>query len=164
MTVNRQHSERKEMPPAQVLSQYHLFGLNGDVNNNVIFINENVVVYPAANSVIFFNSETKIQKFIPLSDESDSISALAITPNKKILAVAERSEKGPSISLWDLQRMHRRKVFTVADDTFEEFTSLAFSPDNKMLLAQGGAPEWNMTIWLWEKSKLVSYGWFCQRK
>ena len=144
------------MPVAQVLFQHHCFGLNGNVNNNVIFINETVVIYPAANSVIIFNSETKIQKFIPLSDESDSISALAITPNKKILAVAERSNKGPSISLWDFQRMHKRKVFSIPENTCEEFTNLAFSPDNKMLLAQGGAPEWNMTIWMWEKSKIVS--------
>ncbi len=144
------------MPPVAVLSQSHIFGLNGNVKNNVIFINENVVIYPAANFVVVFNSETKIQKFIPISDDSDSISALAITPNKKILAVAERGEKGPSISIWDLQRMHKKKVFTLPDDTPDSFACLAFSPDCKYLMAQGGAPEWTLAIWVWEKSKLVS--------
>ena len=80
---------------------------------------------------------------------------MAITPNKRFLAIAEHGEKGASISIWDLQRMHRRKVFSLPEDPLEEFTSLAFSPDNKFLLAQGGAPEWTMAVWIWEKSKLV---------
>lgn len=33
---------------------------------------------------------------------------------------------------------------------------MSFSPDGKMLVAQGGAPEWNLVLWLWEKSKVAS--------
>jgi hypothetical protein len=33
--------------------------------------------------------------------------------------------------------------------------SLAFSADGKYLLAAGGAPDWTLSLWLWEKSKLV---------
>lgn len=32
---------------------------------------------------------------------------------------------------------------------------LAFSPDNRLLAAQGGAPEWNLVIWNWEKAKVA---------
>jgi hypothetical protein len=38
----------------------------------------------------------------------------------------------------------------------QEIVSMAFSADSKMLAAQGGAPEWNMVIWLWEKSKVLA--------
>ena len=31
---------------------------------------------------------------------------------------------------------------------------MSFSSDGKMLLAQGGAPEWNLMLWVWEKSKV----------
>lgn len=34
--------------------------------------------------------------------------------------------------------------------------SLAFSADGKCLAAQGGAPDWTLCLWLWEKSKLVA--------
>ncbi|KAL4423627.1 hypothetical protein ABPG77_009214 [Micractinium sp. CCAP 211/92] len=37
-----------------------------------------------------------------------------------------------------------------------EFVSLAFSGDGRSLAAQGGAPDWALSLWLWEKSKLVS--------
>jgi hypothetical protein len=31
---------------------------------------------------------------------------------------------------------------------------MSFSPDGKLLIAQGGAPEWNIVLWIWEKSKV----------
>ena len=33
---------------------------------------------------------------------------------------------------------------------------MSFSPDSKLLVAQGGAPEWNLVLWIWEKSKVAS--------
>ncbi len=38
----------------------------------------------------------------------------------------------------------------------QEITSIAFSSDSKVLAAQGGAPEWNLVVWSWEKSKLLA--------
>ena len=38
----------------------------------------------------------------------------------------------------------------------QEFVSLAFSPDSKLLLAQGGPPDWFLMVWTWEKSKLIA--------
>ena len=33
---------------------------------------------------------------------------------------------------------------------------MSFSADGKMLLAQGGAPEYNLVLWVWEKSKVAA--------
>ena len=33
---------------------------------------------------------------------------------------------------------------------------MSFSPDGKLLVALGGAPEWNVVLWQWEKSKASS--------
>lgn len=38
----------------------------------------------------------------------------------------------------------------------QEIASMAFSPDGRLLAAQGAAPEWNMVLWIWEKSKVVT--------
>lgn len=37
----------------------------------------------------------------------------------------------------------------------QEVVSVAFNADGKMLAAQGGGPDWTLTVWLWEKSKVV---------
>lgn len=41
-------------------------------------------------------------------------------------------------------------------DLVQEIASMAFSPDGRLLAAQGGAPEWNLVLWIWEKSKVVT--------
>lgn len=38
----------------------------------------------------------------------------------------------------------------------QEWVSLVFSADGRYLAAQGGAPDWPLYVWLWEKSKLCS--------
>ena len=38
----------------------------------------------------------------------------------------------------------------------QEITSVIFSQDSKLLAAQGGAPDWNLVLWQWEKSKLLA--------
>ena len=38
----------------------------------------------------------------------------------------------------------------------QEYTALAFSPDGKNFASQGGAPEYNLILWVWEKSKVAA--------
>lgn len=130
-----------------------VFGFRGDVNQNVHYAEDGSVVYPAGHNVVLYSPDTKNQRFIPGTLESEGITALCISPNKKLLAVAERSEKA-MITVYDLQTLKRRKVLVAADAGSKEYVSLSFSPDGKMLIAQGGAPEWNLVLWIWEKSKV----------
>ena len=78
---------------------------------------------------------------------------MAIAPNKKYMAVAERADKA-MITIYDLHTLKRRKVLQTGECGSEAYVSLAFSPDGKMLAAQGGAPEWNLVLWVWEKTKV----------
>ena len=92
--------------------------------------------------------EQRLQKFIPGSVDTEGITALAVSGNRKFLAVAERSEKG-TVTIYDLGTLKRRKVLSISELGSKEYVSLCFSPDGKMLAAQGGGPEWNLTVWIW---------------
>jgi len=35
--------------------------------------------------------------------------------------------------------------------------SIAFSPDSKLLITQGGAPDWTLCYWSWEKAKIIAF-------
>lgn len=35
----------------------------------------------------------------------------------------------------------------------QEYVALSFSADGKLIIAQGGPPEWNLILWVWEKGK-----------
>lgn len=42
----------------------HCFGLKADVRDNICFIDEQTVVYPAGSSIIVYNVDTRTQRFI----------------------------------------------------------------------------------------------------
>ena len=68
----------------------------------------------ATHSLFRYHIEQKAQKFIPGTVETEGITSLAISANRKFVAVAERAEKG-MITVYDLHTLKRRKVLTTTD-------------------------------------------------
>ena len=140
------------------MSPRHTFGLKADVKDNVHYLDEQTVLYPAGHNVVIFNTEQKTQRFISGTEKTEGITAIAVSPNKKYVAVAERAAEGEKalVTVFDLHTLKRRKVLqAVASDVMSrEFVCLAFSPDSKGLLTHGGAPDWTLVYWLWEKAKV----------
>lgn len=92
----------------------HVFGLKGDVKNNIFYVEEQNVLYPAGNNAIIYNTETKTQKFLSIAELNETIIAMSLSQNKKLLAVALRCEK-LSISIYDVQTQRKRKVIPITD-------------------------------------------------
>lgn len=134
----------------------HVFGLKSDVSNNVWYLDEQTIVYPSGSNCILYNIDQRTQKFIPCSENSHGMTALAVSPNKRYVAIAEKGEK-PSITIYDLHSLRKRKVLTTNEGQSSlEFVSIAFSPDSKYLVAQGGRPDWVLHYWTWEKAKVLA--------
>lgn len=86
------------------------------------------------------------------------MSALAISANRRYLAVSERAERA-TITVMDLHHEpgnKKRKVLTAGDVPVQEFICMAFSPDSKYLIGQSGAPDWTLIFWFWEKHKILA--------
>lgn len=64
--------------------------------------------------MVLYSADTRQQRLIPGSLESEGITALCVSSNRRLLAVAERAEKA-MISVYDLQTLKRRKVLIAAD-------------------------------------------------
>ncbi|KIZ00159.1 WD repeat-containing protein 65 [Monoraphidium neglectum] len=112
-------------------------------------------IYPGGHTVVISAPDGKSQRFLPGTPDCECVTALAVSPNKRLLAVAERAEKGV-ISVYDLQTLKRRKVLQAAEVGSQEYVSISFSSDGKQLLAQGGAPEWNLLLFAWERAKVAA--------
>ncbi|KAM9362159.1 cilia- and flagella-associated protein 57 [Symphorus nematophorus] len=143
---------------ATVVAQSHFtFGLRTGVSNNLCFFDEQTVVFPSGNNCVCYNTVQRCQRFIPGSEKSQSMRALAISANRRYLAVSECGDKA-AITVFDLQHEQgrKRKVLTAGDTLVEEFVCMAFSPDSKYLIGQTGAPEWMLIFWLWEKQKVLA--------
>lgn len=133
----------------------HIFGLKSGVNGNICYHDEQTIVYPSGANCILYNIDQKTQKFIPGTDKSEGMTAIAVSPNRRYVAIAEKGEK-PTITIYDLHSLRKRKVLSSQDVQSAEFVSLAFSPDSKYLVAQGGKPDYTLLYWTWEKSKVMA--------
>jgi cilia- and flagella-associated protein 57 len=94
-----------------VLVHRHLFGLKVSARGHLQYLDENLVLYPCAHSVVLYNTETRAQSFIhgALPDEGqehrpteeqplEGITALAVAPNRRTFAIAERCVVGYATS------------------------------------------------------------------
>ncbi len=76
---------------------------------NYSLADEHSFVYVAGQYLVVYSLESRQQKFIPLGDGVGVVTAIAISPNRRTLAVAHRAEKAV-ISIYDLPSFKKRKV------------------------------------------------------
>ncbi|MCI4395775.1 hypothetical protein PGIGA_G00195880 [Pangasianodon gigas] len=94
---------------------------------------------------------------MPNQQGPQGIQALAISPDRRYLAVSECGEQG-TITVYDLQseQCSKKQVLTGGSIGVREFTCMAFSADSKYLLGQSGGPEWTLFYWKWEKNEVIA--------
>lgn len=85
--------------------------------------------------------------------------ALAVSPNRRYLAVSETVAEQPVLTVYELSEVparRRRRLAAAAELPAREAVSLAFSPDCRYLAAATAPPEGHLTYWLWEKQRLMA--------
>ncbi|KAF1613185.1 UNVERIFIED_CONTAM: Cilia- and flagella-associated protein 57, partial [Eudyptes robustus] len=92
------------------------------------------------------------------TEKSRGVQALAVSPNRRYLAVSETVAEQPSLTVYELSSVpaRRRRTLTSAELPAREAVSLAFSPDCRYLAAATAPPEGHLTYWLWEKQRLMA--------
>ena len=60
------------------------------------------------------------------------------------------------IGIYDLKQNKRRKTLAQAEGT-AEYISLAFTQDLVHLASLTAAPEYNLVLWKWDKSRMVCF-------
>lgn len=87
-----------------------VFGVRSDVSDNLCFLDEQHVVYPAGANIVILNIDQKTQRFIPAGEGGGKFTAMAVSPNRRFIAIAEKSDR-PSVNIYDLQTLKKRKVY-----------------------------------------------------
>ncbi|KNC99492.1 uncharacterized protein SPPG_04888 [Spizellomyces punctatus DAOM BR117] len=145
-----------------------VFGINIDVLDNIFYVDENTLLYSAGCNVVIANVEQDSQKYIPLSGYG--ICAMTISSDRHVFAVAQRGAPGDMpgkgtrgaegatalITMYEIHSSRKRRSVVPMDGCISKFTALSFSTDAKYLAAQGGAPDWLLHFYVWEKGKLLA--------
>lgn len=155
-------SNQKDVQTPKPLQLRHIFGLRSDVSSPFHFLDENNVIFTAGHHLVCHNIEDKTQSFVQGQNHgstlpSNGITAIDVFVPKKLIAIAERTDKCATIQIFELSsdKKRRRKVITCTDIQSREIVSLKFSNDSKFLLAIGGAPDWSIINYQREKGRIV---------
>ena len=83
------------------------------------------------------------------------IGALAVSHNKKFIAVAERSitESAPNIYVYEYPSL--KIVRVLRNGTERSYSALAFNTSDTKLASVGAFPDFMLTVWDWEKEKII---------
>ncbi|RHY29079.1 hypothetical protein DYB32_005463 [Aphanomyces invadans] len=120
-----------------------------------MYVDDQLVAYPAGHSIVVYGMDDKKQKFITCTENTEGITSISVCASRRFIAIAEKSERGV-VSIYDLKTLKKRKVLTTSDCLSKTYVSMEFSTDNQLLLTQGGAPDWALVCWNWSKGKPVA--------
>ena len=140
--------------------------------NNIFFLDDNQVVYPAGHNIVIYHLEEKTQKAYPCIEGSEGMTAMAISENRRTLAVAEKSDKTPIVTIYrvdddrsgneerktDAKTLKKRKIICSTEiKQHKSFVSMAFCPLNdKLLVTLSSEPEQTVYIWQVDKQRCVT--------
>ncbi|XP_042865893.1 cilia- and flagella-associated protein 57-like [Penaeus japonicus] len=130
----------------------YVFGLRGGVTECVVHVDTDTVAYPAGSYLVLHDTANHRQHFVSLTEESKP-TALAISPKRQYLGVC-RAGDAAAVSVWDVAARKRLRFLSCAEMVSERYVAAAFSPDERMVAAQGGPPDWTLVLFLWEKGKV----------
>ena len=121
------------------------------MTDNIYFLDDNQVVYPSGHNIVIYHTEDKTIKTFPCIEGTEGVTAMAISKNRRTLAVAEKSDKTPIITIYrvdddrasnedrktDVKTLKKRKnhICSTEITKHKSFVSMAFCPKNDKLLA-----------------------------
>lgn len=144
------------------LSPRFIFGVNGQIKNNLYIIDDKKLLYVAGHNVIIFNPEEGSQYFIPGSEGTEAINYITISPAKKFLAICERGEVRAQCTIYNLQTRKRQKVIPEAEQEVDykckEFLGVAFCPkdEKRNMVTLCGDPDWCVLLWQHDIFKMLA--------
>jgi hypothetical protein len=150
-----------------------IFGVNGEIRNNVYLLEDHRLVYSAGHNIVLYNTEDKSQYFFPgmfndrfkyiqmlAMDQTEGITCINVSHSKKFLVICERAQR----AVWTVYEIQHQKVRRsllkgeqegFAHYQAKEFVAVTFSKNEKHhLLTLTGEPDWSLILWKWDSSKV----------
>ena len=99
---------------ASLVNPCQVFGINENVKQNVIFIDDDTVLFPSGMCLAIFGYKNQSQKFIQMK-EGLSITTLTYSRALGLIAVALTTDKAPIIVVYEYATLKKRRTFTPSD-------------------------------------------------
>lgn len=133
-----------------------------------------MVCYPCGHNIVIYSMENKTQKFIPGIEGSEGITAMALSHNRKHLAVCEMA-KTAVVSVYNIAKMleffrdkktnekvvidhaniKKKRMLCSSDYAAKSFISVDFCQQNEKMLVTLG-DDGKIVVWQWDKQKCLA--------
>ena len=159
-----------EAPPPQpsaTLSLHHIYGYDGDFTRhgsnlhakNILWADEERVIYPAAAVVVVQNVRDRRQGFF--CGHSEDVTCVAIHPRKEVAASSQLG-KDCVVLLWDVDKIGKgisssKSVAKLKPASgVRGVSGLSFSGDGRLLIAHGVDESHSLMVFDWKDSVLIA--------
>ena len=165
-SVDRNKAKTSEVPVKLVLK--HVFGYEGNPDRhgskscekNVMFVNENRIIFPSAALVVVMDTRDSKQGFF--TGHTDDVSCMAVHPDRTI-AASGQTGKYACIMVWSTSRVmkgtsvQKPLVELPAVTGIRTVCSLNFSGgDGKLLVAIGMEDSHTVMVYNWKACVLIA--------
>nr|CAB3230210.1 WD repeat-containing protein 52-like [Phallusia mammillata] len=137
--------------PSNLLQFYHSFGYDCCKRANLHLLKGPTLVFAAGNLVNILNLSTGEHRFLR-SCGGGGIGAIAVHPSGKYFVVAEKGTK-PHILIYEFPSLKLYRI--LRDGTEQAYSFVDFSPKGDLLASVGSYPDYMLTVWAWEKEKIM---------
>jgi hypothetical protein len=144
------------------VSPRFIFGVNGKIRNSLYRVDEHKLMYVAGHNVCVYSTDEKNQYFLEGSEGVEKITAVAMSPSKRYVAICQRAAKAKCI-IYDIHTQKLKQTLPDQDietDDYEamDFLSASFpvKNENTQMITLTGAPDWMVLLWDIDNIKVLS--------
>ena len=144
------------------LAPRFIFGVNGEIKNNLYIVEEKKLLYVVGHNVVIYNIDERSQHFIPGSEGTEGINAISVSQSARYLAICERGIERAQCMIYEIMAHKLRKVIPEVDQEVDykckEFLDVAFDPksERNRLMTLCGEPDWCLLLWRWDDFKVMA--------
>ncbi|XP_050459147.1 cilia- and flagella-associated protein 44 isoform X1 [Cataglyphis hispanica] len=137
--------------PMNILEFHHSFSYDCQRYFNLCVAEPNIIIFISGNILHFWNSSTN-KLWFRRGYTGAGIGHVTKNPMFDHIAVAENGIKPPII----IYKWPSMDIVTILyNGTLKSYSHLAYSADGLLLVSQGGDPDYTITLWNWQKSKIA---------
>jgi cilia- and flagella-associated protein 44 len=131
----------------ETTSLFHNFGSDITRRDNISLIDDDTIVYPVGNTVVFEELSTGNKRYL-LGLDDGGVGCVAVHPSKTMFAVGGKGFQ-PKIYIYSYPVL---KIVRVLSGGAERgYSSLSYNVHGTKLASVATAPDYMLTVWDWDK-------------
>ncbi|CAK8998816.1 Cilia- and flagella-associated protein 44 (WD repeat-containing protein 52) [Durusdinium trenchii] len=140
-----------EAPGEEAVAVHHGFGLGSRKRNNAHILGEDCILTTVGSAAALVDTASGSIEYI-FSPDDQGIGAVCVHPSKRFFAMGGQGDK-PNVYIYTYPSLRLHRVLRLG--TERSYACMAFNSDGTKLATVGGSPDFLLTVWDWDESRII---------